>query len=473
MTSTRPSIKAEMWPMIQLAWPVVVAELGWMGMAVVDAMMVGPLGASALGGVGVGSMVHFNVAIFAYGLMYGLDTLVSQAFGARRIEDCRAALRQGLWLALALTPLVMLVIEVVGPRLGQTGIRPEVAETAWSYLRVVNLSTLPLLVFGALRRYMQAVGLVRQIMVTLLFANVLNATANWLLIHGVPGLGLAAQGVAGSAWATFLSRLLMMFACLGFVLAYDRNVFLSRDRKFPWPEWGTMRQLVGLGWPAAVQTTLEVGVFAAATYLAAWFEPTALAAYQIVLNLSSVTFMVPLGVSAATAVRVGHAVGRGDPLTVRVAGWAGLILGVGFMGFAAFAFLCLPRTLLGLYGCEPEVIQLGVGLLAVAALFQLFDGTQVVIIGALRGLGETRIPMYCGLVAYWFLGLPLGAVLAFRGNLGVLGLWIGLSLGLILTGVVLLGVWSRRSRALGLEITPPSPSACKTPAGEAVELATS
>jgi MATE family multidrug resistance protein len=192
-------------------------------------------------------------------------------------------------------------------------------------------------------------------------------------------------------------------------------------------------------------------VFAAATALAGRLAPASLAAHQIAINFAALTFMVPLGVSSAAAVRVGHAAGRSDPAGASRAGWTALMFGASFMACAAAVFVTMPHVLIGAFTHDAGVLAVGVSLLYVGAVFQLFDGLQGVATGALRGLGDTRSPMIWNFAGHWLIGLPLGYVLCFIAGLGVIGLWWGLSTGLIICGVALLSVWSRRVRSLALE----------------------
>jgi MATE family multidrug resistance protein len=217
---------------------------------------------------------------------------------------------------------------------------------------------------------------------------------------------------------------------------------------FSWeaPDFARIRLLLALGVPAAGHIFLEIAVFAAATALAARFLPEAFAAHEIALNIASVTYMVPLGVSSATAVRVGQAIGRKDLVAARTAGWTALVVGVSFMAMMGVAMLVFPEQLLRVYTPDPAVIAFGIPLLFWAAAFQLFDGTQVVSTGALRGLGDTRTPFWANVVGYWILGLPFGALLCFRWNMGIVGLWIGLTIGLIAAAAILLRTWRVRSR---------------------------
>jgi MATE family multidrug resistance protein len=214
------------------------------------------------------------------------------------------------------------------------------------------------------------------------------------------------------------------------------------------PEIARLRQLVNLGFPAASQVTLEVGVFAAATALAGRLEPVSSGSHQIALNIASLAFMVPLGLASSSAVRVGHAVGAGDPRRAVRAGWTALATGCVLMAIIGLVLFVWPATLISAFTTDSRIIEIGVGLLAVAAAFQLFDGTQAVATGVLRGIGETRMPMIVNVIGHWVLGLPVGYALCFHFAWGVVGLWVGLSIGLVVTAVVLVAVWWKRAAVL-------------------------
>jgi MATE family multidrug resistance protein len=433
-------------PMLALAWPVVLAELGWMAMGIVDTMMVGRVSAEAIGAVSIGSVLFFSVAIFGMGLLLGLDTLVSQAFGAKRIEECHQWLLHGIYLSFILTPPLTALIWLGIPWMSSWGIYPEVLRQAIPFLKALTWGLLPLLLYASFRRYLQAVGLVKPVMFVLVTANLVNAGGNWILIYG--HLGAPAMGAEGSGWSTCIARVYMALSLLAYVLYYARRQKTGLWQVSLGVTLNRIRELFRLGFPAAMQITLEVGVFAAATTLAGRLEPTSLAAHQIVLNIASLTFMVPLGVASAGAVRVGQAIGRRDPEAAGHSGWTALSLGGGFMLCAGLSFLLFPSAILRIFTFDPRVVATGVSLLLVAAIFQLFDGLQVVATGILRGAGDTRTPMVYNLLGHWLLGLPVGYALCFIWGKGVVGLWIGLSIGLIAVGAVLLWVWSRKVRSL-------------------------
>ncbi len=408
--------------------------------------MVGKLGPAAIGAVALGNAIYYTPSLFGIGLLLGLDTLVAQAYGRHDHDDCHRWLAQGVYLACIATPPIMLVLIAASYGFAPFGIMPEVAGPAGSYLRILNWGTLPLLLYGGTRRYLQGVGQVRAVTVTFVLANLLNWFANWVLIYGK--FGMPAMGVDGSAASTCIARYAMAAALLGFAWRYERRRGHPLFRHWAAPQAERLRRLVRLGAPAAGQIVLEVGAWNLATLSAGWLTPVALATHQIALNYASITYMVPLGVSAAAAVSVGHAVGAGDPERARRAGWLALGLGTGFMLLAAVAFFVAPGPLIALYTRDPQVLAVGPSLLWLAAAFQIFDGIQTVCTGALRGLGETRMPMFANLVGYWVLGLPLGLILCFVLHWGIYGMWIGLTLALIVIASTLLARWRRDSTRL-------------------------
>jgi multidrug resistance protein, MATE family len=436
----------ELVPMLRLAGPVVMAEVGWMSMGIVDTIMVGPLGPAAIGATGMSSSLFFAVAVFGMGVMLGLDALVAQSYGAGRLDDCIRWLQHGVLLSVAVAPAVMIVFYAGLLGIGRLGLNEEVRVLAMPYLRVIALSALPLLLYATFRRYLQGVHAVRPVMFALVSANLVNAAANWMLIYG--RLGAPALGVEGAAWATVAARLYMA----AFLFVAIRQVHRNRGDAHPGVPFRfdrtRLRRLAALGVPAASQVTLEVGVFAAVSALAGRLDPVSLGAHQIALNIAALAFMVPLGLSSAGAVRVGHAIGAGDSPRAVHAGWTALALGAAIMCTIGMVFILSPRPLLRPFSDDPGLLSIGMRLLAIAAAFQLFDGTQAVATGVLRGIGDTRTPMIMNVIGHWFFGLPAGYALCFWFGWGVAGLWVGLSIGLTFVAIVLTVVWARRSTHL-------------------------
>ncbi len=428
---------------LRLAIPVALGELGWMAMTTVDTIMVGTLGPAAIGAIGIGSSAFYSFAIFGTGLLLGLDTLVSQAYGAGNREDCHRSLTQGIYLAAAMTVPLMTLFALMPPMFRSLGIVEPVGTLAGKFINTLSLSTPPLLLYAALRRYLQAMGHVRPVMFVLVTANLINWFFNWLLIQG--NWGFPALGVVGSALSTCFARLYMAGGLAAFIWWFERGVEPGFRNLIQPPDRRRLNRLLQLGFPAATQILLEVAAFGAAAVLAGRLTPIALAAHQIAINCASLTFMVPLGIASAAAVSVGHAIGGQERARARRNGFIAIGLGSCFMFCSALSFLLIPNPILKIYTHDSTVLATGVGLLAIAALFQLFDGIQTIATGALRGLGETRGPMLINLGAYWLFGLPIGYSLCFHFGLGIYGLWWGLTLALVVIALALLWMWNNRS----------------------------
>lgn len=436
----------EIRPMTALAMPVVMAELGWMGMTVVDTMMVGRLSAEAIGAVSYGALFVNVFSFFCLGLLLGLDTLISQAFGARNLDRCNHCLIQGVWIALLVTPIVTLLVFATLPIVRNWGVEPRLLADSIAYLKTLVWSILPLLLYVVFRRYLQSMNHVGIVMFALISANLVNVLVNWLLIFG--NWGFPAMGVEGAGWATCLSRVYMFAVLFAFVIYKERAKPTGLFHAARGIDIPVVRALLVLGLPVALQLTAEYGVFAMATALIARIDTLSLAAHQIVLNVASVCFMVPLGVSSAGAVRVGQAVGRKDAHGATLSGWTAIALGAAFMLCSSITLFVVPDFVLRLFTTDRSIFAIGVPLLYLAAAFQFFDGVQVTAGGVLRGIGDTRTPMNANLIGHWLLGLPVGALLCFWLGWRSVGIWAGLSIGLIFVSVLLLFAWRKATQRM-------------------------
>ena len=373
-----------------------------------------------------------------------MDTLVSQSYGANDPADCRRTLVSGIWLGIGLTlPLALLILAVI-PLMRAAGAIPVVMAQCTPYMKALIWGIPPLLLFSAARRYLQAVDIVKPVTFALVSASLTNFLGNWVLMYG--HWGFRAMGLAGSGWSTTFSRVYMAAVMLGAVLWHERksgNLLFHLSWR---PDPGRLRRLVSLGLPAAGQITFEGAVFGVVTVMAARLDAVSLAAHGIAVQVIATTYMVPLGIASAAAVRVGQAVGRRDPKGAAAAGWAALLIGSLFMGAAGVALWVVPGWIVRIFIRDAAVVSMGVVLLRIAAFFELFDGIQTVATGALRGLGDTRSPMLAHLVFYWLVGMPVTYLLCFRYGWGAPGIWIGLSAALILIGGTLLAVWRRRQK---------------------------
>jgi len=443
-----PTLRRELPPTLRLALPLVLAEIGWMSMVIVDTMMVGrlPNSAESIGAVSISSSIFIVFAFFGEGLLIGLDTLVSQAFGAGHREDCHRSLINGIYLSFAIFPFLFLPVWYLPLYFHRMGVDPSVVVLAVPYMHTLGAGLLPLLLYFAVRRTLQGMNMVRPIAFALVTANLINFLGNYIFIFGK--FGMPALGVTGSGWATAVSRTYLALVLVGYLLWYDHRHRTDLLKTPVEIDIQRIRRLISLGLPAALQLTAEVSVFAMVASLIGRLGAVPLASHQIALNTVAFTYMVPLGISSAAAVRVGQAIGRRDPLAARDAGNTAILLGASFMSCMSVALLVFPRLVARIYTHDPTVIRNATILLAAGAAFQLFDGIQTVATGAMRGSGDTRTPMVCHFSAYWLMGLPLGAWLCFRRHWGALGLWVGLSLSLILIGILLLTFWRRRIRHL-------------------------
>jgi MATE family multidrug resistance protein len=444
--------RSELRATVTLAVPVVFVQVGFMSMGVVDTLMVGRLSALALAAVALGNLYFFNVSILGAGTLMALDPLVAQAAGAGETDAVSRAVQRGLLLALVLSIATGLMLAPAASVLRLAHQQPEVIPDAARYLRISIVGVLPFLAFVVLRQSLQAMHRVAPIVVTVIVANLTNALLNWVFVYG--HLGSPAFGVAGSAIATAASRWLMMILLLALAWRELRPslVPLRRD-SWQWaPMWGMLR----IGMPIGAQQGLEAGAFGAIGLLMGVFGTVEMAAHQIAITMASLTFMVPLGVASAAAVRVGHAIGAGDDLRARAAVRAAYLCGVGFMVVPAAMFLVLPRLLAAAFTSDVRVIALASTLIPIAGIFQIFDGGQAVGAGVLRGAGDTTAPLYVMLGAYWIAGVPISAYLGFRTELRAAGLWWGFVVSLAAVAIFLLmrirTVFSRELRRVHVEV---------------------
>ncbi len=429
--------------MVRLALPMVAVQLGQMLMGVVDTVMVGRVSAEAIAAIGLGNLYFWAAAIFGLGVLLALDPVVAQAVGARDTVGIARGVQRGLVLALALSLLPTALLLPAQPVLGLLRQPTAVADIAGAYARIAAAGIVPFYAYSALRQSLQAMRQLTPIVGAMVAANLANVGLNYVLIFGK--LGFPAMGAVGAAWATSICRWLM----LGFLVASAWRTL--RPQLVPFRRdafaWAPLRRMLAIGAPSGGQYQLEYGVFAVVGVLMGWLGTVELAGHQVALNLASLTFMVPLGVSAAAAVLVGHAVGSDDPAEARRAAAAALTCGVGFMATSAIVMLAVPDLLARAYTTDSAVAAMAASLIPIAGVFQVFDGMQVVSIGILRGTADTHTPMLVNVIGYWLVGLPISAVLGFGTRAGPRGLWWGLTAGLILVALVL--AWRVRWRLAG------------------------
>ena len=434
--------RADVAALLRLAAPLVLIHVGTMLMGVVDTIMVGQVSPAALAAVALGNLYFFSLSIFGMGVLFALDPIVAQALGARDELAVRRGLQRGLVLAVVLTVPISVAMLTVRPVLEFVGQPAEVIPAAAGYVYRVVPSVIAFLLFVVLRQTLQAHRCTAPIVVTIVVSNLLNAGLNYLWVFG--HWGFPAFGVLGSAWATTVSRWVMALLLLAlgwrqlrpYLRALAPNLFDLRP----------LGRMLKLGAPIGAQMTLEAGVFSAVALLMGWLGVVQVAAHQVAINLASLTFMVPLGVSSAATVIVGHAVGRGDAGGVHRSTFTALGVGAGFMLLMAALLIGAPEALAGVYTRDAGVLAVAALLLPIAGVFQVFDGLQVVAIGLLRGLGDTRVPMIANIVGFWVIGMPVSLWLAFVLDLGAAGLWWGLVVGLMIVATFLVARLRQRER---------------------------
>jgi MATE family multidrug resistance protein len=431
--STR--IRSEVRALLALGGPLIAAQLVQIAMSFVDTVMAGHLSPRDLAAVAVGVSLWVPIIVFGMGVLMSVSPTVAQDYGAGRLDAIGGHVRQGLWLSQAVALVSFVAVRSCSPVLRWMQIDPAIVPTAAGFLNAISWGIPASCAFTVLRGYSEALSKTRPVLAISLVGLIANIGGNFVFMHGrlgMPRLGAVGTGVASACvlWTMLLS--------LAIWIACDRYY-----RQFPifgrweWPNWSPIARLLKLGSPIGVCFFLECSLFTAVSLLMGRLGTEVVAGHQVALNVASVTFMVPLGLSLAVTVRVGHAMGRGAPHDARRSGLVGAGLAVAFMSITALIMATFPHLIAAIYTEDEAVHGIAVRLLFMAAIFQIFDGLQVASAGALRGLKDTAMPMLITLVAYWGLGLPLGVWMGLVLDGGPQALWIGLIAGLIAAAVLL------------------------------------
>lgn len=417
-------------------------QVGHMSMGMVDTLVAGHISTVALAGLGLAANFFWTFTSICVGCLFALDTLFSQAAGAQDKPALGRYLSQSLWscgILIFISTAIILAAYLI-----YMGMAPpsETRQAFASYLRIIVWCLPSLFLFFVLQRYWQARHRVLPFTCIIIVANILNLVLCVGL--GLGRWGFPRLGVQGLAVATVICRYAMLLAALLFTL----NELRPAWRRFPPFDWIVQRQFLTIGLPAAGHLGLEIGAFTIATFVISTLGAVSLAAHHVSLMMASFTFMFPLGLSSAAAVRVGMFVGARQPERARAAGWLCIGLSITVMSCFALGYLVFRRQLLGCFTQDPAVIALGMKILLIVAFFQMADGTQVSTTGALRGLGNTRAAMFANLIGHYPIGLVSGLLLGFGLGFGVLGIWAGLALGLVCVALLLIRSWKRNTRDL-------------------------
>ncbi|MEX0969273.1 MAG: MATE family efflux transporter [Paracoccaceae bacterium] len=427
---------------LALGLPLIGAQLAQMLMGVTDTLMLGWLSTEALAATVLGSNILFVLMITGFGFGSAVGALAAGAEGAGDVRAVRRMVRMGMWVSLAYAALVMPIMFFTKEILIAMGQDAALAVVADEYLAIARWSLVPNLLVMVLRSFLSVLSRAGVVLIFTLGAAALNAVLNYALIFG--NWGAPALGVEGAAWATLGSSTLSLLLLMVYVM---RHAVVRKYKvmvRFWRADWPAFMEVLVVGWPIGLTLLAEVGLFSFSAVMMGWFGKIPLAAHGIALQLASVSFMIPLGLSQAATVRIGIARGRKDKLGVQRAGQVILLMGGGISLLAAALFVIIPKTLIGLFqdAANPDtaaVLAYGVPLMAVAGAFQLVDSIQVMAAGLLRGLKDTRVPMYFAMISYWIIGVPCAYLLSQYTALEGVGVWLGLATGLTVASV--LGLW--------------------------------
>jgi MATE family multidrug resistance protein len=448
---------------LALAWPLILTNVAQALIHATDVVLLGWAGPGVLAAGTLGLNLYFAFLIFGVGLVLAAAPIMATELGARRhsVRDVRRTVRQTMWAALAIAVPVWLILWHTAALLEAIGQDPGLAAGAQAFVRPLQWGLLPYLWYLVLRSFISALERPLWSLIVGVVAVVYNGIINYGLIFGK--FGLPALGLAGAGIGSATANLLMFLGMALVVMIHPRFRRWRLFGRFWHADWPRFREIWRIGLPIAVTLALEITIFNAAVFLMGLIGAESIAAHAIAIQVAALSFMVPLGLSQAVTVRVGLAHGRRDRSGIARAGWTALALGVGFMALMALVIVSSPAWLVSAFldPADPAngpVASLAVSFLLVAALFQIFDGAQVVGAGMLRGLQDTRVPMLYAAVGYWVIGLLVGVGLAFGLGWQGLGIWVGLATGLAVVAVLMIARWTRRERLGLLELGPrPSP----------------
>ncbi len=424
---------------MQLAWPMLIGQVAQVAMGVADTVMAGAVSALDLGAVAVGFSLWLPVYVFCIGVLSAVTATIARAVGAADDNRQANAFQQGLWLALGLAILAILVVVRADAILPLMQVDAAVQPLAKLYLQGIAFGIPPIMLFQVLRALSEGSGHSKPVMIIQVIAFLANIPLNYFFIHGL--FGAPQLGGAGCGWATGIVMWLQLL-CLGWLLRTRWQMLLrKRNGSTRAPQWSQLWSLIKLGAPIGGAMFTETSIFAGAALLVGRLGATTLAAHQIALNYSAMMFMVPMSLGQALTVKIGHSLGAYDAIRARRFAWLGAVTSAIFALVSAAIMLSIPYPIASAYTSDEAVRQLTVQILFYSACFQLFDGLQVTAIGSLRGYHDTRVTMLVTIVAYWLVGLPLGYTLGltdiFGTANGVFGIWIGLVAGLAVAALLL------------------------------------
>lgn len=436
----------------RLAGPLMINNLATAGMMTADTVMAGRLGAVDLAAVALGANYFYIFYVMGLGLLMSLTPLVAHAFGAGRDGEIGTFFRQGLWLALAVSGLVVGGLLCVRPVLTLLGTEPAVVDLGTRYVQAVAFGAPAIMLFLALRFASDGIGWTRPVIYTAVIALLVNIAGNYVFIYGK--FGLPALGAVGCGVATALTQWLILVVLWVYVSRHHVYRRFAPLQHFEWPKPARLRELLALGLPISGSLIAEVSLFSVAALILGSLGATVVAAHAIAINYSTIAFMIPMSFAAATTIHVGHRVGAADVVDARLAGWTGTAMGAGVMICSALFILLANDWVAALYTRDAAVVALAASLLIYAGVFQVADGIQVGMAATLRGFKDVAVPMVICISAYWLIGFALAWYLGFARGQGAVGVWTGLTVGLFAAAILLTLRFRVVSRRVLLEGAP-------------------
>ncbi|ACU64638.1 MATE family efflux transporter [Chitinophaga pinensis] len=430
----------------QLAYPVVISQLGHTMVAFSDTIVIGHTGDVPLAAVALGSSLFSIFMVIGIGMSYGLTPLIAQENGRKNLSRCGYLLRHSLAINILLGILLSTVIIIGSNHLDLLGQEERVRVLAKPFLQLLGFSFFPLMIFLTFKQFAEGLGFTRQAMNISIIGNVLNIVLGIILVYGL--FGAPKMGVVGVGIATLTDRTLMGVAMAWYVLRSPRFKPYLQEFRQRYLSGAALKQLLGIGTPVALQYVFEISAFSGAIVMAGWIGAREQAAHQIAINLASITYMMASGISAAAGIKSGNHFGAEQWRDLRSSAIASYHMVLVMMGTTALIFMLGCRLLPLMYISDPQVVDIAAHLLIIAAFFQLFDGTQVVGLGILRGLGDVRVPTVITLLAYWGLGLPIGYLFGIHLNFGIQGIWWGLLIGLLTASILLFFRFQHKTKAV-------------------------
>jgi len=430
----RKEIKQEVSSLLKIGFPVIIAQLLQMSMSFVDTVMAGRLSPQDLAAVAVGSSILMPFVVLCLGCMMAVTPIVAQNIGGRELKNIGKNARQVLWLSQILALPSFFLLRNLDAAFVLIGVTEDIIPIASGYLSAISWGIFPAYAFGALRYFNEGLSVTRPAMFVALAGTLINIPANYVLMFGK--FGFPQLGAVGTGYASSIVFTAMFLLMLWFTWSHQPYKRFDIFGRFRLPEKEYLKELLQIGVPIGISSTMEVTMFAVVSLLASTISTLAVAAHQVAINFAAMMFMIPFGLSVAISARVGNSIGKKRPGEARFRGFIGVGVSCCIMACTALLMFLFPEAIISIYTDDTSVTELAVQLLFMAAIFQLSDGLQVSGFGALRGIKDTKVPMYVNLVAYWILGIPIAYTMGFIYDFGAPGLWMGLIAGLTVAGIL-------------------------------------